>query len=257
MEPCTFGTGARSGTRPRPVERSGTPGGSARLLAQLSDGPATQVLTADALRTLRLRAQRLDCHRPSAGVAGVVRDVFALQAQDATAATLGIWSRSDGLSVGDVTRARERDRSVVRVWCLRGTLHLVATEDVRWLLDLLRPGLVNANRTRRAELGLDDDATARGVRAVLRMLSSEGCLTRREIADGLARLGIPSAGQATIHILWRAALDGLVCYGPDRHGEFGDWRSGWRCMGARDQVADHTRAGDRDHKADGGAASGA
>ena len=139
-----------------------------------------------------------------------MRDVFALQAQDDMAATLGIWTRSDGLSIGDVTRARERDRSVVRLWCFRGTLHLVAAEDVRWLLDLLRPGLVNANRTRRAALGLDDDATARGVRAVVTMLSSEGCLTRSEIAERLAGLGIASAGQATIHVLWRAALDGLV-----------------------------------------------
>ena len=188
----------------------------------MSDGPTPKVLTADALRALRVRAQRLDSRRPSTGVDGVVRDVFALQAQDDTAATLGIWTRSDALTIGDVTRAREQDRSVVRLWCFRGTLHLVAAEDVRWLLDLLRPGLVNANRTRRAALGLDDDATARGVRAVLAMLAAlgtAGCLTRGEIAERLAGLGIPSAGQATIHIIWRAALDGLVCYGPDRHGE--------------------------------------
>ena len=25
-------------------------------------------------------------------------------------------------------------------------------------------------------------------------------------------------GQATIHVIWRAAIDGLVCYGPDREG---------------------------------------
>ena len=51
------------------------------------------------------------------------------------------------------------------------------------------------------------------------MLGTEGCLSRPEIAERLARLGIPSAGQATVHVIWRAALDGLVCYGPDRNGE--------------------------------------
>jgi Winged helix DNA-binding domain len=182
-------------------------------------GSAALALTAEDLRGQRVRAQRLHAGRPPASVASVVHDVFALQAQDDTAVTLGIWTRSDGLTIADVTRARERDRSVVRLWCLRGTLHLIAAEDVRWLLDLLRPVFVNANRTRRAELGLDDDATTRSVRAVVDMLGTEGCLTRGEIADRLAGLGIASAGQATVHVIWRAALDGLVCYGPDRHGE--------------------------------------
>ena len=98
----------------------------------MPDGP-TDFLTADAVRALRVRAQRLDSRRPLTSVDGVVRDVFALQAQDDAAATLGIWTRSDGLTIADVTRAREQDRSVVRLWCLRGTLHLVAAEDVRWL----------------------------------------------------------------------------------------------------------------------------
>ena len=171
------------------------------------------------MRGLRVRAQRLDSSRPPADVEGVVRDVFALQAQDDAAATLGIWTRGDGLTIADVVQAREGDRSVVRLWCLRGTLHLVVAEDVRWLLDLLRPVFANANRTRRAELGLDDDATARGVRAVQEMLGTAGCLSRAEIAEGLAWRGIPSAGQATVHVIWRAALDGLVCYGPDRNGD--------------------------------------
>jgi hypothetical protein len=149
-------------------------------------------------------------------VAQVVADVFALQAQDEVAATLGIWARSDGLSAADIARAREVDRSVVRVWCLRGTLHLVSAADVRWLLDLLRPTFDRANRARRLQLGLDDDATRRGVEAVRGMLSDRTSLTRAEIASRLECKGIASKGQATIHVLWRAALDGLVCYGPSR-----------------------------------------
>jgi hypothetical protein len=155
--------------------------------------------------------------RERASVQLVVADVFALQAQDDFAATLGIWARSDGLTLADVAKAREVDRSVVRVWCLRGTLHVVSAADVRWLLDLLRPTFLKANRARRQQLGLDDAATTRGVKAVVDMLAY-GPRTRAEIAEGLAGKGIASRGQATIHVLWRAALDGLVCYGPDRDG---------------------------------------
>jgi hypothetical protein len=168
-------------------------------------------LSFEEVQQLRARAQRLGRERGS--VQQVVADVFALQAQDDVAATLGIWARSDGLTLADVAKAREVDRSVVRTWCLRGTLHLVSAADIRWLLDLLRPSLVQANRTRRLQLGLDDDATARGVQAVVALLA-DGPRTRAEIAEGLARKGIPSRGQASIHVLWRAALDGLVCYGP-------------------------------------------
>jgi hypothetical protein len=174
-------------------------------------------LSFEAVQSLRLSGQRLGARRRRGSVQRVVADVFALQAQDDFAATLGIWARSDGLTAADVAKARDVDGSVVRVWCLRGTLHLVSAADVRWLLDVLRPIFVKKNRTRRLQLGLDDETTARGVQAVVAMLA-DGPRTRAEIADRLAHDGIPSKGQATIHILWRAALDGLVCYGPDRDG---------------------------------------
>src|SRR5207302_2094716 len=95
---------------------------------------------------VRASGQRLGAQRQPGSVVQVVADVCALQAQDDVAATLGIWTRSDGLSTADVAKAREVDRSVVRVWCLRGTLHLVCSVDVRWLLDLLRPTFLKANR---------------------------------------------------------------------------------------------------------------
>src|SRR5262249_51977083 len=90
--------------------------------------------------------------------------------------------------------------------------------DVRWLLELIRPGLVAANRTRRRELGLDDEDTARGV-ALLRRYLADAPRTRAEISAHLAEHGVASEGQATIHVIWRAAVDGLVCYGPDPAGE--------------------------------------
>jgi winged helix DNA-binding protein len=51
---------------------------------------------------------------------------------------------------------------LVRTWCMRGTLHLVAPEDFEWLLSLLGPLFVRADRRRLAQLGLDEDATAQG-----------------------------------------------------------------------------------------------
>jgi hypothetical protein len=177
--------------------------------------PSTTMLTTARIQALRSQAQRLDATRRPASVHEVVSHLVALQAQDVPAGTLGVGARADRLTVTDVDRARNVERSIVRTWCLRGTLHLVAAADVRWLLEIVRPGLEAANRTRRRELGLDDEDTARGV-ALLRRFLADGPRARGEIAVHLAEHGVASHGQATIHVIWRAAIDGLVCCGPDR-----------------------------------------
>jgi Winged helix DNA-binding domain len=51
------------------------------------------------------------------------------------------------------------------------------------------------------------------------MLEEEGPLTRSEIAERLARRGIPIEGQAAYHLVALAALEGHACMGPDRGGE--------------------------------------
>jgi winged helix DNA-binding protein len=173
----------------------------------------------DELRGLRAAAQRLDAGRGAASAHQVVHEMVALQAQDLAAATFGVAVRADDLRAAAVDYARNVERSIVRLWCLRGTLHLVAAEDVRWLLDLVRPRLAIANRRRRAELGLDEAATARGVHLIAESLHAEGPLTRAELAERLKRNGLAWEGQATIHVIWRAAIDGLVCFGPDREGQ--------------------------------------
>src|SRR5579871_4124802 len=84
-------------------------------------------LSDEQVRWLRLRAQRLTSP-PATAVAGIVRALCGLQAQDAPAAMLGVRVRSAGLLAANVERARIDERSVVRTWAMRGTLHLLATE---------------------------------------------------------------------------------------------------------------------------------
>jgi hypothetical protein len=142
-----------------------------------------------------------------------------MQAQDTTAAALAVRARCAGLVASDVERARVEERSVVRTWLMRGTLHLVAAEDLGWLLALLGPIFICSSRGRRAGLGLDEETGVRGVRALGKMLADRGPLTRAEIRQGLAPHGIPTAGQAAIHLIRLAALEGRLCYGPDREGQ--------------------------------------
>ena len=96
--------------------------------------------THDQVLALRTMAQRLHpLTRRVDSVARVVAAPCGLQAQDGLAAQLGVRARSVGLCAADVERARVEERSVVRTWCWRGTLHLVAGDDLAWLLPLVGP----------------------------------------------------------------------------------------------------------------------
>jgi len=188
-------------------------------------------LSQDLARALRLRAQRLLLPPdPAAGAAQVVQELCGVQAQELPAAILAVRPRSRGLLAADVEHARVQERSVVRTWGQRGTLHLLATADLGWLLSLLGPVFVAAGRRRRAQLGLDEDIYKRAIRLIRDALAKQGPLARAELFEQLATHGIRLEGQARPHLLGRAALEGQICFGPDQGAEptyvlLSDWLS--------------------------------
>ncbi len=179
------------------------------------------IMSDDQVRRVRMRAQRLFPVRDGLSVttAQVLADVCGVQAQDAMAAALAIRTRSRGLTYREVETARVTERSIIRTWCMRGTLHLLRTEDISWLLPILGPVFITEGRRRRAELSLDDETCARGVETMRDTLAAEGSMTRAEITQHLASRGIRLSGQAGYHLLRRAALEGAICFGPNRGKE--------------------------------------
>ena len=166
---------------------------------------------------------RSTAHSPATvetiGVAQVVKEVCGIQAQDASASTLAVRSRSVGLVVTDVEQAREHDHTIIRTWGPRGTLHLLASDDIGWLLPLLGPVFVAGDRRRREELGLSEEICVRGMHIIRNVLAQQGSMTRGELVEHLSKDGIHLEGQARPHLLARAALEGLICFGPDRGNE--------------------------------------
>ena len=171
-------------------------------------------LSDDQLRYLRMCAQRLTPQHPgeTIGVAQVVKEVCGIQAQDASASTLAVRSRSVGLVVTDVEQAREHDHTIIRTWGPRGTLHLLASDDIGWLLPLLGPVFVAGDRRRREELGLSEDVCTRSMHIIRNVLAQQGSMTRGELVEHLSKDGIHLEGQARPHLLARAALEGLICF---------------------------------------------
>ena len=163
-------------------------------------------------------SQRLaDASRLAPDPAAIAKAVCGVQAQDSFAGTMQLRVRSTRLTAEAVERAVAVDRSMVRTWLMRGTLHLCAAEDIRWLLGVFGPMNARREATRRKQLGLDDSVCERGVRVMRRALAN-GPMTRHELRAEVIAKGVPiePVGQSMIHLLAYAAHRGAIVLGPRR-----------------------------------------
>lgn len=177
-------------------------------------------LTLEQVRVCRLMAQRL--HPATVHTGGdpalLIRQLGGLQAQELPAAHLAVRARSRELLSEDVRRVREDDRALVLTWLMRGTMHLVHADDLPWLLPLLGPRFIHKSQSRYRQLGLDEATRERAAHLMRDELGKRGPLTRPELAAALTGHGIPVAGQAIHHLVRAAALNGVICFGPERNG---------------------------------------
>lgn len=161
----------------------------------------------------RLAAQLL-AGPPARDAMAVVEHLLAVQAQDARGARLAIRARSAGLSAADVDRALTEDRSLLVTWLNRGTLHLVRSEDYRWLHALTTPRLLTGNARRLAQEGVSEDDAERAVEVIERALTDDGPLTRDQLRARVEEAGVRTEGQALVHLLGLASFRGLIVRGP-------------------------------------------
>lgn len=144
----------------------------------------------------------------------VAERLLAVQGQDPRGARLAIRARSEGLGASDVDRALTEERSLVISWLNRGTLHLVRSEDYRWLHGLTTPPLETSARRRLSQEGVAPEVGERAVATIERALAGEGPLTRVQLRERLEAAGVPTEGQALIHLLFLASLREIAVRGP-------------------------------------------
>jgi hypothetical protein len=186
-------------------------------LADLRVGGAhygAAVATLRDVSLLRLAAQRLAGERHPT-VAAAVRTMTALQGQDLPGVLCSAALRTDGGSLTDVRAAMDAGE-VVRSWPMRGTLHFVAPEDLRWMLQLTAPRTLASAATRQRQLGLDQDILDRSADLARTELAGGGAATRAEFLAVLEDAGITTTGQRGYYIIWYLAQIGLTCWGPPR-----------------------------------------
>jgi hypothetical protein len=166
----------------------------------------------------RLRAQHLRRPLPASSFLRMVADICGLHAQVMSSAELAAAVRLKGLEPGTVAAALWSERTLVKTWAMRGTLHLLTAEDY--------PLYVAALSDRRFDLdgpwlkyhGLVADDVRALVDAVAEALDGRQ-LTREELGQEVVRLLGDGKWESLLASGWGAVLkpvafQGQLCFGP-------------------------------------------
>jgi hypothetical protein len=147
----------------------------------------------------------------------IVQWMGAIQAQDYYGSLWAIGVRLKSNCEADI-EACIKDKKIVRSWPMRGTLHFVAAEDLRWMLHLLTPRVIKRAAGLYRQAGLDSKVFTKSKKVISAALSGGHQLARNEIYAILGRAKISVGDQRGLHILVHLAQEGLICFGP-RNGK--------------------------------------
>ncbi len=149
----------------------------------------------------------------------LVAHMGAVQAQDYTMSKWAIAVRLDSGTLNSVNDSIQKGE-ILRTHILRPTWHWVASEDIRWMLEL------SAQRIRRAfdsygkNFKVDEKLYTRCNILLEKMLEGNRSMTKQEIGSRLEKAGIlPEASLLNLFLV-RAETEGIICSGPDRNNKF-------------------------------------
>ncbi|MEO8262021.1 MAG: winged helix DNA-binding domain-containing protein [Pseudolysinimonas sp.] len=152
-----------------------------------------------------------------------VRRLLAMQAQDFPGAMWSVGLRVPG-STAESVEAAHAAGDIVRSWPMRGTLHLVAAEDLGWMLGLTGKRMVRAAEGRRRQLGLTPDDFVRAEEVARRELSGGRHASRADLFAAFDAAGMSTAGQRGVHALGQLAQTSvLVQSGRERWALLEEW----------------------------------
>ncbi len=171
-------------------------------------------LTEPQALALRLRSLLLT-PRPGrpADVAATAEWFGAMQGQDLASLMWSLGLRLPGRSSDDLHTELEQ-RTVLRTWPMRGTVHLVPSRDAKWMLELMGPRVLAGAAQRRKVIGLTEETADRAEEVLRAALTGGGRLTRAQCRDTLTSAGIGVEGQQLYHLLWYASQRGTLCIAP-------------------------------------------
>ncbi|MFF5208134.1 winged helix DNA-binding domain-containing protein [Streptosporangium sp. NPDC000396] len=183
----------------------------------------------------RLKRQFVD---PVAGsdAVSVVRRLTGVQAQVASSAELAVAVRRTDPRPGEIDRALWQERTLVKTWTARGTLHLVPADELACYAAVLgsfrnwdKGSWQRGHGVTAAEVAAILDAVPKALR--------DSTLTREELVERVIEVTGDLHLKEALTSGWGALLKplsflGELCYGPPREGRVTfvsprDWVPGW------------------------------
>lgn len=166
--------------------------------------------TAAPLPRARLVAQSLTSPRSSTPVE-TVASFGAMQGQDLLGVLASVALRSTG-DIADVLDDLSA-RRLVRGYPMRGTVFLMAAEDLAWVTGLCAAPSLRAAAARRHQLGLDAEQLHRA-RGIVEEVLASGPMARGDLFDVWEGAGLAPAGGRGYHLLFSLIAGGVCAYGP-------------------------------------------
>jgi hypothetical protein len=143
-----------------------------------------------------------------------------IQAQVMSAAELALCTRVEGLAPRDVHSAIFQDRTLLKTWAMRGTLHVLAVSELP-LYVAARDWQFTASWSNYfAAFGLTTSAQQEAFLSAIPHVLEQGPLTRPQLADAVAKhTGMAQARDFILSESWGsplkpAAYRGELCFGP-------------------------------------------
>jgi hypothetical protein len=172
-------------------------------------------------RALAFRLLRHHLLSPAASASEAASSLFGAQAQVHSAGVLQLRARCPTVDEAEIRRALLDDRSLVKIWAQRSTLHLFPQADLPLLLALRRHAVPTYRNWFMRE-GLDADQIDRLVLAIGEALV-EGPASRTDLSNRLVPL-LGEWARPWLEHSWGGAMKlaaalGLACHGPPRERE--------------------------------------
>lgn len=136
-----------------------------------------------------------------------------MQGQDLPGGKWSVGLRAPGCTLADVEAAFTRGE-IIRSWPMRGTLHLVAAQDIGWMLSLTAERTLRSLTTRHRGLDIVDATIADAGEVASSLLTGGRSATRAELFAAFEKAGIATGGQRGPHLLGALHQTRLLCLGP-------------------------------------------
>ncbi|MFF7792287.1 DNA glycosylase AlkZ-like family protein [Streptomyces sp. NPDC007991] len=158
-------------------------------------------------------------------VAEVVGAMMGAHAQVLSAAEVSVGVRTSGLTRADVRTALWDDRSLIKTYGPRGTVHLLPARELP-LWSAALTAIPTGPGPHRADVRLTEEQAAQVVAAIGEALDGT-CLTLDELTEEIVARTGPWAGERVMpafqdlwprwrQVLHRAGWAGTLCFGPNR-----------------------------------------